>query len=134
MRIVYDTNALISATIWKSSFAYKSLHSALEKDEKIIISTEIIEEYSEVLVKDFKYTQTKAEDLIMVILYLFFLVYPKIKFDAVKDDPDDNIVLECAVEGNADYIVTMDNHLLKLKEFKGIKIITPKEFLEILGE
>ena len=50
----------------------------------------------------------------------------------VKDDPKDNIFIETAVAGNADYLISQDNHLLKLKEFKGIKIITPEEFLRVL--
>src|SRR3989338_1669449 len=52
------------------------------------------------------------------------------KFDIIKDDPADNKFLECAVDSKADYIISGDNHLLKLKEFKGIKIITPAEFVK----
>lgn len=48
----------------------------------------------------------------------------------IKEDPDDNLVLECGVAGNVDYIVTGDTNLLKLKEFRSIKIRTAKEFLE----
>ena len=56
------------------------------------------------------------------------IVEPKEKIDAVKDDPKDDIFIETAVAGNVDYIISQDNHLLKLKEFRGIKIITPDEF------
>ena len=59
------------------------------------------------------------------------IVEPKEKIDIVKDDSKDNIFIETAVAGNADYIVTQDNHLLKLKEFGGIKILTPEEFNNI---
>ena len=48
----------------------------------------------------------------------------------MKDDPDDNKFIEAALEGKAEYIVTQDNHLLKIKEFKGIKIISPEEFIK----
>jgi len=51
------------------------------------------------------------------------------EIDIVKEDPDDNKVLECAKAGNVDFIITNDNHLLKLEEFEGIKIITPNYFL-----
>jgi len=57
---------------------------------------------------------------------------PKRKVNVVKQDPDDNKFIEAALEGEADYIVTQDRHLLKLKEFEGIKIVTPEEFLRIL--
>ena len=49
----------------------------------------------------------------------------------LKMTPNDNKVLECAKDGKADYIITSDNHLLRLKEFEGIKIVSPGEFLKI---
>ena len=56
------------------------------------------------------------------------IVEPKEKISIVKDDPKDNIFIETAIAGNADYIITQDNHLLKLKEFRRVKVITPEEF------
>jgi len=52
--------------------------------------------------------------------------------DVIKDDPDDNKVLACALEARADYIVSGDQHLLSLRHYQNINIITVKEFLEIL--
>ena len=54
------------------------------------------------------------------------------EIEAIADDPDDDMYLACAVEGGADYIVSGDQHLLKLGTFEGIKIVTPAQFLEIL--
>jgi len=59
------------------------------------------------------------------------IVEPKERINIVKDDQKDNIFIETAVAGNVDYIISQDNHLLKLKEFRGIKIITPEEFNKI---
>ncbi len=56
-------------------------------------------------------------------------VKPTEKIDIIKNDPDDNIHLEAAVAGDAAYIVTGDSDLLELKEFRGIRIVTAKEFL-----
>lgn len=50
--------------------------------------------------------------------------------DIITDDPEDNMVLECVVEGKADYIISGDRHLLSLKEYKRIRIMTTKEFIE----
>ena len=61
------------------------------------------------------------------------IVKPTEKLNIVKDDPDDNKIIECAVEGSADYIISQDNHLLNLKEYKGIKIIKPEEFLSLIS-
>ena len=59
------------------------------------------------------------------------IVEPKERINIVKDDPKDNIFIETAVAGNVDYIISQDNHLLKLKEFRGIKIITPEDLINI---
>jgi hypothetical protein len=55
---------------------------------------------------------------------------PKEKIAIIRDDPADNKVLECAIAAGAKFIITGDKHLLKLKKFKGISIITAKEFLQ----
>ena len=62
------------------------------------------------------------------------LIEPKRKIVVVKDDPDDDKVIECAAEIAADYILSYDNHLLKLKEFEGIKIVKPEVFLHALRQ
>lgn len=60
------------------------------------------------------------------------VVAPDIVIDAVKNDPDDNRVLECAVAGHADYIVSGDRHLLNLKVHAGIPIVTARQFLDAI--
>ena len=60
------------------------------------------------------------------------IVFPQEKLNVVKEDSDDNRILECAVEGKVNYIISQDNHLLKLREFQEIKILTPEEFLKII--
>ena len=67
-----------------------------------------------------------------IVLEKSILVIPKRKVNVVKDDSDDNKFIEAALEGNADYIISQDRHLLDIKEFEGIKMVTPKEFLRIL--
>lgn len=58
------------------------------------------------------------------------MVEPSEKLSIVKDDSDDNKILECAKTGKVDFIVSNDNHLLKLKNFENIPIITPQEFIK----
>ena len=58
------------------------------------------------------------------------IIVPKEKVDIIKDDPDDNAILECAIAGKVKYIVTNDRHLLNLKKFRKIWILTPEKFLE----
>lgn len=136
IKIVLDTNALISATFWYGD-SYKIVQLCESRKLQLFISKDTIEEYMRVLeypeIKDkiknknldFKLTTRK-------IISFATLVEPKRKIQSVEDDPDDDKFLEAAIEGNCNFIVTSDNHLLKLKEFEEIKIIKPNEFLEML--
>jgi len=131
MKFVADTNFLISATQWENSVGHKVLINIILNGWEIFSTKEILEEFSEVLARDFQYSLEESEGIMRKVLCFLSLVEPKIKLDIVKEDSDDNIVLECAVEAKADYILSYDNHLLKLKEFNGIKIVKPEEFLSL---
>ncbi|MBS3121667.1 putative toxin-antitoxin system toxin component, PIN family [Candidatus Woesearchaeota archaeon] len=61
-------------------------------------------------------------------------IEPTVKFSEIKEDSEDNKFLDCAVSVSVDYIISGDNHLLKLKEFQGVKIITPAEFIKIMDK
>lgn len=136
MKITVDTNVLISSTFWCGA-SDKIIEKVENKGLELVLSKEIIEEFLDVL--DYEEIQQKIKDknlemkrTVEKIVSISIIVEPKQKFDVVGDDTKDNKILECAVEGGVDYIISQDNHLLKLKEFKGIKIITPKEFLNLL--
>lgn len=135
MRICVDTNVLVSSTFWYGD-SFQIIKKVENKEFELIISKEIIEELSKVL--DSKEIQDKIKDknlemkrTIEKIVSISIVVEPSKKFSVVKEDPDDNIILECAFEGKADFIVSQDNHLLKLNEFQGIRIVTPEEFLKL---
>lgn len=132
MRAVLDTNVFLSGIHWvgpsskvlKEWFLNKfTLVSSLE------INRELFSQF-----RDFKINMETEEihfweDL---ILEKAVLIIPRIRLNAIKDDPDDNKFIEAALEGKADYIISQDKHLLKLKEFRKIKIITPDEFVKLL--
>lgn len=61
------------------------------------------------------------------------MIESKEEIEIVKEDPEDNKILECAVSSNSEYIITYDNHLLKLNKFKDIEIITPDNLLKIIN-
>ena len=130
MRVTVDTNFLISATQWDYSVAHKLLKKFILSDAKIFTTQDILDETAEVLERDFEYSKSEAKNIIKKILLFSKLVEPKQKVDVIKDDPDDNKVVECAIETSSDYIVTYDKHLLKLKEYKKIKIVKPEEILK----
>ena len=76
-----------------------------------------------------------ADEIIEKIVSLSHIVIgKKLEENVVKADPKDDKFVECALNSSADYIVSGDRHLLELKEYKGVKIITAKEFIEIAGK
>ena len=96
---------------------------------QILISKEILSEIRGVLRVKFKYDLSTLELWEELFLASFELVDPKERIHFVKKDPDDDKILECAVEGSADFIVSGDKHLLTIKAYRGIKILTAREFL-----
>ena len=129
--VVFDTNVLLSSTLWDGSVAQKLLQKMILSDVDIFSSSEILEEYQKILRRDFDYTEEKINKIMIVLSAFLKIVEPKEKVDVVKDDPDDNKVIECALASGSEYILTYDNHLLKLNEFRGIKIIKPEELLKL---
>lgn len=134
MRVTPDTNFFISATQWDYSISHNLLIKLIETDTKIFTTKEILQELKEVLERDFKYLKEEADKIIKTISQLVIIVEPKQKLNIIEEDPEDNIILECAVESNSDYILTYDKHILKFKEFQNIKILTPNELFEILNK
>ena len=125
-----DTNILISALGWKGK--PKQVFVKMLKGEiKLVISDKQFDELERVLdYPKFLFTEEQKKRFKALVLSVATLVTPKEKISIVKEDPDDDMVLECGIAADVDYIVTGDTNLLKLKEFRGIKIRTAKEFLE----
>ena len=130
MKVTVDTNFLISATQWDYSVAHKLLKKFILSDVEIFTTQDILDETSEVLERDFKYSKDETKNLIEKILLFTDIIEPKQKVEVIKDDPDDNKVIECAIESSSDYIITYDRHLVKLKEYRRIKIVKPEEILK----
>ena len=130
MNIILDTNALLSATLWTDSEAQKLLFHLMNINVNVYISMPIIIEYQKILQRDFKFTEQETIEATTKILKIFQMITPKEKVDIIKDDETDNKIVECAIAANAQYIITYDQHLLRLKRFRDIHIILPKEFLK----
>jgi putative PIN family toxin of toxin-antitoxin system len=129
MKIVADTNFLISATQWDYSVSHKLLIKLIQDNDIIFSTKEILEEFSDVLERDFLYNKEEIKNILEKVLQFLTLVNPTQKIDVIKEDIEDNKIIECAVESKANYILSYDKHLLNLKEYEGIKIIKPEEIL-----
>jgi uncharacterized protein len=132
MKVVLDTNVLISATLWEGS-AHKTLLLLISRDAKLYTSMPILQEYSRVIRRDFPQFASRLPKLVGNIMAFSILVEPSVKLNAVPDDPDDNRILECAAESGAEFVLTYDKHLLNLKEYGGIGILTPEKMRQLLG-
>jgi len=130
-RIVLDTNILISGIGW-SGLPKDIIEAFLKGEFILLISRPLLSELERVLnYKKFYFIPDYLKkSLIGSLLKAAEFVEIEKKLDIIKDDPEDNRVLECAISGKADYIVTGDEHLLKLYKFNDIKILTPIEFLK----
>lgn len=95
----------------------------------LIASRETLEEFRGVISRKKFGLQEVAAEIAAVVEAASVIVEPEQKFKAVERDPKDNLFLECAIAGGAEYIVTGDNDLLSLKEFRGVKIISAEELL-----
>jgi len=137
MKITLDTNVVMSGFLVPGGPPAIIVDLWAGNELTVVVCQALIEEYLDVLLRPkFKKIGTiiERQELLMELLGMdnTVLVYPKIRLDVIKDDPEDNRVLECAAEGDVEFIVSGDNHLLALKEFRGIAIVSPAEFLVLL--
>ena len=132
MNVVLDTNVLISSTLWNDSVSQKLLFKLIHQDILICSSVEILKEYQNVLNRDFGYSNEEIMNIINRMILFIRIVTPKERIQLVKDDAEDNKIIECAIESSSSYIITYDKHLLNIKEYEGIKIIRPEEAMSII--
>lgn len=122
VRLILDTNILISALFWNGN-ERAIVSKCRNRRHTSITSPDILLELEKVLTAKFKVPRDKIQKYASDILFFSEVVFPKGKINRLKDNPADNLILETAVLGKADYIITGDNHLLKLNTYQGIKII-----------
>jgi len=134
LRVVLDTNIIISALNF-SGAPEIIVDSARGQEFLAIISGDIMDELKEVLKFKFKWENDKINEAVHNLECKFLIIKTHSKLHIIKNDPSDNKILECAIDGKANYIVSGDKkHLLSLKKYKGIPILSTSEFLKILYE
>jgi len=133
LKAVFDTNILVSAWFWEGNES-KLIESVEEGFIHGYSSKQLIEELCRTLrYPKFNLSQDEVESIHSYYLLILKIVSPKQAIDIIREDPSDNMVLECALEAEADYIVSGDHHLLNVGEFREVKIVTAAELLKILS-
>ncbi len=134
IRVTPDTNVLVSSTIVKGS-SFEILRLSKLGKIKLVLSLEIIKEFKEVISRPkFGFSEEQISNAVKQLISISEIIVSVTKIKIVKDDNDDNIILSTAIDGKAEYLVSGDPHLLKIKNFKSIKIVKPSNLLKIFYE
>jgi putative PIN family toxin of toxin-antitoxin system len=130
VRVVFDTNIFISAFVIPGSLAEKAMLKIIEEEDFLLISKDIIDEVLSVLSTKFGRDREELSHVAVLLSDLAELVLPASRVNIFKDEPD-NRILECALSGEADLLVTGDKEILQQREYKGVKIVSLREYLEL---
>ncbi len=130
-KVVIDTNVFVSGLTFKGK-PREVLDLIWRGDIEACISFFILKELEEILKKDFSWDRDQIKYTVEKIKAKTILVQPKNRVSVIKENDDDNRILECAIEGRVQYLISGDRrHLLPLKEYDRIKILSPAEFLKL---
>jgi uncharacterized protein len=131
VRVVFDTNIFISALIFPGKQAEKALVKIIEGADQLLVSKSIVDEVLDVLARKFARDREEVARVAVLLADLGEMIRPRHRIRRVKDDAD-NRILECAVAGHADLIVTGDRAMLAIRVFEHVQIISLRSYLEQL--
>jgi len=139
IKAVLDANVLVSAILTSKGHPAKILNKWKAGAFDLVMSLSILKEIGRVIFypkikKRLSWSDLEIDEFLLGLAQFSIMVSKESKIDVIKEDPTENKYLACAQKGKADFIVTGDQHLLKLQNYKGVKIVTPKAFLNILKE
>ena len=131
-RVVIDTNVFRSAFIFGGK-PLEIIRLLLKGEIEVYISPFIVNEIVRIFREKFAWEESKIEEILEMIKTKTIEVYPNFRVSIISGKDDDNRILECALEGKVNYIISGDKrHILPLREFEGIKIVSVNEFLKII--
>jgi uncharacterized protein len=139
IRAVLDANVFVSATLSPKGNPAKILNAWRDDKFLLLISRPILEEIGRVLrypkiKKRHRWSERKIQTFLQDLSRLTIVTPGKLSLAIIADDPSDDRYVECAVEGEADYLVSGDKHLLNLGAHKDFMIVRPREFCDVITE
>ena len=137
-RAVLDANVLVSGILSPKGAPAKVLTAWQAEQFHLVLSEAVLDEINRVLhypriATRHRWSEERLQDFIEDLAHLAIMTSGSAHLAVIAEDPPDDRYLECAIEGEADYIVSGDQHLLELGEYQGIGILTPRAFLDVLG-
>jgi putative PIN family toxin of toxin-antitoxin system len=135
LKVVFDTNIIVSAALYEKSLPALLLSLGLEDKVRFFVSPALLNEYEAVLNRPrFKLGHREITELMGKINRKALIVTPTKRLKIIKADEPDNRVLECAIKANVDFIITGNKKHFPFEEFKGSKIVTPREFINSISK
>ncbi len=137
LRAVLDTNVFVSGLIGVNSPPRQIVDAWLDGRFTLVTSLYLVDELAHVLtypriVKRIRLDESEVDAILAALLSQAEMAPGELELPGVTRDPKDDAVVACAVEGEADYIVSGDEDLLVLNVYKEVKIVTPRQFMSIL--
>lgn len=138
IRAVLDTNVLISGLIAEGGPTSKAVDAWLEGKYTLVISLYLVQEISAVLSYPrirarIRLSEREVDAIVAALLSQAEVTAGRLHMPGVTRDPKDDAIVACAIEGDADVIVSGDQDLLVLGDDKGVRVITPRQFVEMLN-
>ena len=137
-KVVLDSTVLVSAFLTKAGVSAELLQKAKDGGFDMCLAEEILEEVQRALLqyqkirKRYHYTDQAVIQFVQNLRIVAHLITGLPSIEVVNSDPNDNMVVACALKARANYIVTRDNDLLSLGNYEDIKVVTPENFMGIL--
>ena len=139
MKLTLDTNVLVSAFVSKQGHPGKLIDVILAFPEiRLALSEPILLEFRDVMMREevrerFGYSAKEVESFVEDLRRVSNMVTVKSRLMVVKEDHKDDIVINTAIDANSDFIVSGDSHLQKMKRFRRIKIVNPRQMIEMIS-
>jgi putative PIN family toxin of toxin-antitoxin system len=128
VRVVFDSNIFISALVFPGKRAEKAMFRIMEGTDRLLISKPIVDEVLSVLARKFAREREELARVAVLLADLGEMVRPRRRLRVLRDEAD-NRILECAVSGRADLVVTGDRAMLQLGNFEKVRIVSLRTYL-----
>lgn len=139
VKAVLDSNVIVSALLVSQGKPAQIIGYARSGVFRCVLSNEILQEVRRIvhrkhIQKKYNLPEEKIEELLGALQEISMWVTIQAVENIITNDPPDNLVLACAIEGNADYLVSGNLHFLNLRKHRNVKMVSPAEFLDILAK
>ena len=134
LRAVLDSNVIFSGFAFPRGNPASIIYAIQEGRVQVYLSPFILEEVSRNWREKFQWEETRIERVLLFLTSYCTIINPPPTLSLQELSPEDNRVLDCAVQGQVQYLVTGDRGILELKEYEGIAVVTPREFFDLLRE